>query len=86
MQAGSELSWHLSAISFAKNDESLPFSETNILAVGLRGLIIPFIGGSLLVLSGTTTLLCIASILCLSGTLWLLLPSTAHLIEEKRSL
>lgn len=74
MQAGSELSWHLSAITFSNKDESLPFSETNILAVGLRGLIVPFVGSLILVASGTTTLLLFASLLCLLGTGWLIAP------------
>ena len=74
MQAGSELSWHLSAITFSNKDESFPFSETNILAVGLRGLIVPFLGSLVLVTAGTTTVFLLASMLCLLGTLWLVAP------------
>ncbi len=73
MQAGSELSWHLSAISFAKEDESLPFSEANILAVGVRGCIVPFIGSLIFVGFNAATVLWTASLLCLTGSITLLL-------------
>jgi len=68
MQAGSELSWHMSAVTFSKNQESLPYSEMNILSVGLRGLVIPFLGNFIFVLSGTATLFSLGSLLCLMGS------------------
>ena len=68
MQAGSELSWHMSAVTFSKNQESLPYSEMNILSVGLRGLVIPFLGNFIFVATGTATLFTLGSILCLMGS------------------
>jgi MFS family permease len=44
MQAGSHLSWHLSGPYFAKQEESSSYTAANLLAGGLRGLIIPFLG------------------------------------------
>lgn len=68
MQAGSELSWHLSPATFAKEKESLPFSETNILAVGLRGCIIPFAGSALFYLFNSVTVMIVGSLLCVAGS------------------
>lgn len=47
LQAGSELSWHMSGPIFAKNRDSTPFSSLNLLCVGLRGLVVPFVGSFL---------------------------------------
>lgn len=44
MQAGSELSWHLSGIVFAQGKDSSIYSGTNILAVGIRGCVAPILG------------------------------------------
>lgn len=44
MQAGSEMSWHLSGPLFAKEEDSSVYSSINVLTVGLRGSIIPIIG------------------------------------------
>jgi predicted MFS family arabinose efflux permease len=47
MQAGSELSWHLSGPIFAKMEDSSSFSSANVAMVGLRGCIAPFLGSLL---------------------------------------
>jgi MFS family permease len=47
MQAGSELSWHLSGPIFSKNEDSSVFSSVNVVTVGLRGCIAPFLGSLL---------------------------------------
>jgi hypothetical protein len=79
MQAGSELSWNLSGPIFAKNQDSAPFSNVNILAVGLRGIFIPTLGAfflaalgspSVIILSGAISLLALVHMLtCKSKTL-----------------
>lgn len=51
-QAGSHLSWNLSGTIFSKNENSQPFSNVNVLTVGIRGMIIPPIGTLLLFLFG----------------------------------
>ncbi|MFN0065961.1 MAG: MFS transporter [Chlamydiales bacterium] len=68
MQAGSEMSWHMSAVSFSQKEESVAYSEVNILAVGLRGMIIPFLGSVLFAFTNTTSVLCAGSLLCLLGS------------------
>ncbi len=72
MQSGSELSWHLSSVTFAKKEDSLKFSETNILAVGVRGCVIPFIGSLLFCTFNSVTVMLAASCLCLAGSFVLL--------------
>ena len=47
MQAGSEMSWHLSGPLFAKNEDSSVYSSINVLSVGLRGCFVPAIGSLL---------------------------------------
>lgn len=68
MQSGSELSWHLSPAVFSRHKESLPFSETNILAVGLRGCVIPFLGSFLFYLFNSVTVMLVGSLFCLFGS------------------
>lgn len=71
MQSGSELSWNLSPLSFSKEKESLTFSETNILAVGVRGCIIPFLGNYLFLVFNSMTVMIVGSLFCLAGA-WVL--------------
>lgn len=71
MQAGSELSWHLSAVTFSKEKNSLPFSETNILTVGIRGCIIPFLGNLIFLCGSSIAVLIISMLLCLVGAFFL---------------
>jgi len=72
MQSGSELSWHLSPAAFSRKKESLPFSETNILAVGLRGCVIPFLGSLLFYLFNSVVVMLVGSLFCLLGSLVLI--------------
>lgn len=44
MQAGSEMTWHLSGPAFAGKDDSSGYSSINVLAVGVRGAVIPPLG------------------------------------------
>lgn len=70
MQAGSELSWHLSGVLFAKERESSAFSTTNVLMVGVRGCVIPTVGACLLAMYGATALLWIGMILSCLATVY----------------
>ena len=75
-QAGSHLVWHLSSLFFAAEKESSAmYTATNILAVGLRGLVGPFLGGFLTESLGPSTTLMIGSVICLSG-IYFMLPQT----------
>lgn len=69
MQAGSELSWHMSGPYFAKEEDSSVYSRTNVLTVGMRGCIAPFVGSLLLYSFGSSTLvLLFGSLLGLMAT------------------
>lgn len=69
MQAGSELSWHLSGPVFAKDKESTIFSETNVLIVGIRGCLIPLLGNLIYMTTGSSVVVMIISLfLCLMAT------------------
>ena len=46
-QAGSHLTWHLSGTLFAKDEDSYPFSNVNVLTVGIRGAVVPPLGSLL---------------------------------------
>ncbi len=79
MQGGSELSWKMSGPVFSKEEDSAPYSSVNILAVGVRGIIFPYLGSFLLLKSGSPTfvLLC-GMVLCLFATLSLSLNGRTY--------
>lgn len=68
MQAGSELSWNLSGPIFAKDEDSSIFSSVNVVTVGLRGCIAPFLGAYLGYLISPSFALVAGGILCLLAT------------------
>ncbi len=72
MQGGSELSWHMSALVFAKEKESSLFSITNVLTVGIRGCFIPTLGALLLPFCQPIGVILIGALLCLSASLFFL--------------
>ena len=65
MQAGSELSWHLSGPLFARNEDSSAYSSVNVVTVGLRGLVAPICGSMLCIAAGPTPVLLLGGALCL---------------------
>lgn len=71
MQAGSELTWHMSGPSFAGNEDSSIYSATNVLAVGTRGVIFPYLGGLIYSYSGSVSAILAGGALCLFATLYL---------------
>lgn len=71
MQAGSELSWHLSGPHFAKNEDSSSYSAVNVLTVGLRGLVAPFLGSILCASAGAPIVLILGGLLCIAASLHL---------------
>lgn len=72
MQAGSELSWHMSGIVFAKEKESSAFSSTNVLMVGIRGCIFPALGAFLMSATSSTSVMLIGAGLSLLSTWYLI--------------
>lgn len=72
LQAGSELSWHLSGPIFAKEEDSSQYSSVNVLTVGLRGCAIPQIGAFLCLIASSTSILMLGALSCFVGTVWML--------------
>jgi hypothetical protein len=77
MQAGSELSWHMSGPVFAKEHDSSPYSATNVLTVGIRGCVAPLFGAFLYSISNSATVMILGSVLCLLAT--------RHLVKYSQS-
>lgn len=71
LQAGSEMTWHLAAPFFSKDDDSAALSNLNILTVGIKGCFIPYLATTALLCCSATTMLLIGSSVCLSGVLFL---------------
>lgn len=65
MQAGSELSWHMSGPIFAKDEDSSIYSSVNVLTVGLRGCVAPFAGSLLCQLTNSYVVMFVGCLLCL---------------------
>lgn len=70
-QAGSQLIWNLSGTIFANENNSLPFTNVNILMLGIRGCVAPLIGGQLCALFGAAPTLCIAISIILCGVFYM---------------
>ena len=68
MQAGSELGWHMSGPIFAKDQESVVYSGTNVLMVGIRGCFAPALGAFLFPIIGSTGVMLLCAVLALLAT------------------
>lgn len=69
MQAGSEMSWHLSGPLFAKDEDSSVYSSINVLTVGLRGCLVPAIGSLLVYVFHASGVMLVGALLCLSSAI-----------------
>lgn len=69
-QAGSHLIWNLSGTIFAGDQDSSPFTRANILMIGIRGIVMPLLGGLLCQLFGCTFVLVLGGSICLMGLLF----------------
>lgn len=74
-QSGSRLIWQLSGPHFAENVPSLPFSHTNLVTVGIRGLLAPLMGGFLATCFSVNIIFILSILLCLLGALMMHLAS-----------
>lgn len=71
-QAGSHLVWHLSGTLFAQEEESSSkYTAANVLMVGIRGLIGPFLGGALTCAVGSQPTLVLGSLICFLGATYM---------------
>lgn len=68
MQAGSELSWHMSGPIFSQEEESSVYSSTNVLSVGVRGLFTPFLGSFFYSHTGATGVLLVSCAVAILAT------------------
>lgn len=68
MQAGSEMSWHLSGPLFAKDEDSSVYSSINVLTVGLRGCFVPALGTLIAYAFHSSGVMLIGAMLCLFST------------------
>lgn len=68
MQAGSEMSWHLSGPLFAKEEDSSSYTSINVLTVGLRGCFVPAVGSLLCCTASSQAVMLIGGALCLLAT------------------
>ncbi len=66
-QGGSHIVWHLSGPHFAGNADSSPYSGVNVVMVGLRGMIFPFLGSLLASFLGSALVLSLGLLCCLTG-------------------
>lgn len=83
MQAGSELSWHISGAIFAKDEDSSMYSSVNVVTVGLRGIFAPFIGSLICGSISASFALLIGSIFCLLASVQLRLSHRAYAQQNK---
>jgi MFS family permease len=82
-QAGSHLTWNLSGTIFAKEEDSSLFSTVNVMTVGLRGAVIPPLGGLLCFWLGPLAVLGAGAVACFYGSFKIM--SSTHLIEPQEA-
>jgi MFS family permease len=71
-QAGSQIIWTLSGTLFAKEGNSAPFTNVNILMLGLRGCVLPLLGGVLCELTGPVPILVLGAGIMVFGLFYML--------------
>jgi len=82
MQSGNELSWNMSGPTFARQEDSAPYSSVNIIAVGLRGALIPSIGALCLEQFGLNFVIVLSSILCLLASFRMAIYSKKNVLQN----
>ncbi len=68
MQAGSELSWHISGSYFAKNSDSTAYRSLNVISIGIHGCIAPILGTLIGFYTNAAMVMLIAFLLYLMAT------------------
>lgn len=71
-QGGSHIIWHLSGPIFSGKEDSSFYSGVNVVMVGIRGMIFPFLGSFLCHLVGPLFVLSLGAAVCLYGTYFML--------------
>lgn len=71
MQSGNELSWNMSGPIFAKEKDSTLYTSVNVMAIGVRGAIVPSLGALVLSFFGSSSAMVCGGILCLLAAMLL---------------
>lgn len=67
MQSGNELIWNMSGPLFAGEKDSSAFTSVNLVAIGLRGCFIPFLGSLICAELGATTAMLASGLFCVAA-------------------
>ena len=70
-QAGCHLNWNMSGTAFAKGECSSVFTGVNVLTVGIRGLIVPPLGGLLCAMVGPFYPIAASLLLCFGSAMYM---------------
>ncbi len=70
MQAGSEMSWHMSSLVFSKGKDSSLFSIANVLTVGIRGCLVPILGSLVLHWLEPSSIILLSALLALAASVY----------------
>lgn len=83
MQSGSELAWNMSGPVFSQEESSSAYSTTNLLAIGVRGVVFPYLGALIFTIASTQVVLLFGSFLIGSAVLlfYLSLPQKNIIIS-----
>lgn len=70
MQAGSEMSWHMSSLVFSKGRDSSLFSIANVLTIGIRGCLVPILGSIFLYWLHPSGVIVLSAFLALGASIY----------------
>lgn len=82
-QCGSHLLWNLSGPIFSGEKESTPFTNANILMVGLRGAFIPALSGILGSFIGPIPVILLGALICLMGAFYMVFSAQNLILFSK---
>lgn len=82
MKAGSDMSWSLSGPRFARHEDSSIYTQTNVLTVGVRGCILPFLGTLIYNFTGAIPVLLLGALLCILATRHMSIGARANILEH----
>lgn len=76
MQAGSEMTWHLSGPAFSGKENSSVYSSVNVLAVGVRGCVLPPLGSLIYLLTNPFAVIALGGVACWGAHQYLISASS----------
>lgn len=72
MQSGNELLWNMSGPLFSREEDSSIYTSVNVVAIGLRGCVIPFLGSLIASAFGAPVVMLLSGLFCLFAIIPLL--------------